>query len=389
MAHPGFLDVLEEPVELGRGETVLDPNELLHDFFERDEGQTLEHGNQSLGLVPQVSLPQPTPRCVLPECLGEVELTRNDSCLWEYDIDRVQQGQLEVSRHELGFQFEPVFLAHIFNCVQGHYLGLRMFTLHQHEGDRHLHVVCNVVCQDHQNLFVGPGAALECTVDEQLGGPARHQTHELALEHQHILDDLLRPAVCDVPAAEGRLAQGVEGQADVRGFPDVPHDFGSHFVHPPLDHDLPGDFVEFVVGLEVRLDLLGRDAGLLLHLVVDDFLDAHLRVVGEVVPLVAVDVRVFVEVALVAVVELHHHFARAEDLALAVDVEPVLDHALEDGLHSVFLGVSCCVLEYAREVVIPGFDHVVHVVVELEFFFGFDFVFVLVEIVVLFGIKHT
>jgi hypothetical protein len=139
----------------------------------------------------------------------------------------------------------------------------------------------------------------------------------------------------------------------------------------------------------MRLNLLGSNPRLLLHLVVNNLLDTHLRVVGEVIPLVAVDVRVFVEVAVVSVVQIDHHFAGAEDFAFAVDVEPVLDHALEDGLDPVFLGVAGCLLEDAGEVVVPGFDHVVHVVVELEFFFGFDFVFLVVELVVLLRVEHT
>lgn len=86
----------------------------------------------------------------------------------------------------------------------------------------------------------------------------------------------------------------------------------------------------------------------------------------------------FIQVPVVSIVKVDHDFAWAEYLAFTVDVKPVFDHAFEDGIDSVFIGVSGGLLEDAWEVVITSFDHVVHVIVELEFLFGFHFVFLLV-----------
>lgn len=79
-----------------------------------------------------------------------------------------------------------------------------------------------------------------------------------------------------------------------------------------------------------------------------------------------------------SVVKLDHDFTWAEYFAFAVDVEPIFDHALEDGIHAVFIRVPGCLLEDAREVVITSFYHLVHIVVKLEFFFGFNFVFLVI-----------
>lgn len=72
------------------------------------------------------------------------------------------------------------------------------------------------------------------------------------------------------------------------------HDLRAHFIHPPLDHHLAWYFIQFVVSLEVSFNLLRGNPGLFLHFMLDDFLDTHLGLVGEVIPLVAVYVRVFV-----------------------------------------------------------------------------------------------
>jgi len=169
----------------------------------------------------------------------------------------------------------------------------------------------------------------------------------------------------------------------------VPHDFGAHFIHPAFDHHFSRDFVQLVLSLQVGFNLLRGDAWLLLHFVLNYFFDAHLGVVGEVVPLVAVDVRVFVKLLVLAVVQLDHDFTGAEYFAFAVDVEPVFDHALEHGLDPVFLCIFGGLLEDAGEVVVLGFDHVVHLVVELHPRAGLHFVFVLVELLVLLGVQHA
>lgn len=82
------------------------------------------------------------------------------------------------------------------------------------------------------------------------------------------------------------------------------------------------------------------------------------------------------------VVKVDHYFARTEYLPFAVDVKPVFDHTLEYCINSVFIWMSSSLLEDTREIIIPCFDHIVHVVVELEFFFGFHLVFLIIKLIV-------
>lgn len=69
-------------------------------------------------MVAQVSLAQPTPGRILPQCFGKVELAGDDCGVREYDVDRVEQCQFKVSGYELRFQLEPVLLTHVFDSIQ-------------------------------------------------------------------------------------------------------------------------------------------------------------------------------------------------------------------------------------------------------------------------------
>jgi len=130
LSNPSLLYLFQKPIEFSWRETVFNPDELLHDFFQRNKRQALQHSYQPLCLVSQMAFSKTSPCSILPERLCEVELARYNSSLRKYYVDWVQQCEFKVSRHKFRFELKPVFLTYIFYRIQTHNVCLRVFTLH-------------------------------------------------------------------------------------------------------------------------------------------------------------------------------------------------------------------------------------------------------------------
>jgi len=169
----------------------------------------------------------------------------------------------------------------------------------------------------------------------------------------------------------------------------VSHNFCAHFIHPTFNYYLPWYLIKFLVCLKMGFNLLRSDTWILLHLVLNNFFNTHLRVVSEIIPFVAVNIGMFIQVAILTIVQIYQHLTGTEYLTFPVDVETIFDHTLKYSVHSVFKVVLGSLLKNAREIVVTSFDHIVHFIIKLYSVTILDFILLLIDLVILLGIKHA